>query len=61
MLQPSLAFAQEHYYDLRNKPFYPGLTRYFSSGPIVAMVWEGKNVIKVNFECKRRLAMATLF
>jgi hypothetical protein len=29
-----------------NKPFYNGLCEYFSSGPIVCMVWEGKNAIK---------------
>ena len=37
--------AKEHYTDLSSKPFYPGLCKYFSSGPIVAMVWEGKDVI----------------
>jgi len=31
--------------DLSSKPFFPGLVKYFSSGPIVAMVWEGRNVI----------------
>jgi nucleoside-diphosphate kinase len=32
--------------DLSSKPFFSGLTTYFSSGPVVAMVWEGDNVIK---------------
>lgn len=31
--------------DLSKKPFFPGLVNYFSSGPIVAMVWEGPDVI----------------
>jgi len=45
MLKPSKEIAEKHYADLAKKPFYPGLVKYFSSGPIVAMVWEGKNVI----------------
>jgi nucleoside-diphosphate kinase len=44
-VQPSEAFAKQHYADLSQKPFFPGLVRYFSSGPVVAMVWEGKGVI----------------
>ena len=31
--------------DLARKPFFAGLVKYFSSGPIVAMVWEGPDVI----------------
>jgi len=40
---------------LSKKPFFPGLVKYFSSGPVVAMVWEGKGVIKGG----RRLVGAT--
>lgn len=29
---------REHYWDLRNKPFFSSLIRYMSSGPVVAMV-----------------------
>lgn len=32
--------------DLSSRPFFPGLVDFFSSGPIVAMVWEGQNSIK---------------
>eukprot|EP01120_Amphizonella_sp_Union-15-10_P002508 TRINITY_DN1277_c0_g1_i1.p1 TRINITY_DN1277_c0_g1~~TRINITY_DN1277_c0_g1_i1.p1 ORF type:complete len:225 (+),score=35.31 TRINITY_DN1277_c0_g1_i1:48-722(+) len=46
MLTPTVPFAEEHYSDLSNKPFFSGLVKYFSSGPVVAMVWEGRNVIK---------------
>lgn len=45
LLHPTVDQAKEHYIDLAAKPFYPGLCKYFSSGPIVAMVWEGKDVI----------------
>jgi nucleoside-diphosphate kinase len=44
-LQPTEAFAKQHYADLSQKPFFPSLVKYFSSGPVVAMVWEGKGVI----------------
>nr|P81766.1 RecName: Full=Nucleoside diphosphate kinase 3; AltName: Full=Nucleoside diphosphate kinase III; Short=NDK III; Short=NDP kinase III; Short=NDPK III [Spinacia oleracea]AAB34017.1 nucleoside diphosphate kinase type III, NDP kinase III {EC 2.7.4.6} [Spinacia oleracea=spinach, leaves, Peptide, 153 aa] [Spinacia oleracea]prf//2110218A NDP kinase [Spinacia oleracea] len=43
---PSRPFAQKHYADLKDKPFYVGLVAYWSSGPVVAMVWEGEGVIK---------------
>lgn len=34
-----------HLSDLSKKPFFGGLVNYFASGPIVAMVWEGPDVI----------------
>jgi len=45
MITPTKQFAEKHYQDLAKKPFFPGLVNYFSSGPVVAMVWEGRNVI----------------
>ena len=42
---PTLEQAQGHYSDLSSKGFFGELCRYFSSGPICAMVWEGQNVI----------------
>ena len=29
----------------QDRPFYPGLLDYIKSGPVVAMVWEGINVV----------------
>ena len=46
MIKPTLEQAKQHYGDLAAKPFYGGLCEFFSSGPIVGMVWEGINVIK---------------
>ena len=46
MVWPTKQMAEEHYADLSKKPFFPGLTTFFSSGPIVCMCWEGKDVIK---------------
>lgn len=39
------SFAEKHYADLSAKPFFSGLVDYIISGPVVAMVWEGKNVV----------------
>jgi len=41
------SFAEKHYADLSEKPFFPHLVDYIVSGPVVAMVWEGKNVVTV--------------
>jgi len=46
MVWPTREMAEEHYADLSKKPFFPGLAKFFSSGPIVCMCWEGKDVIK---------------
>ncbi|RWW36968.1 hypothetical protein BHE74_00057968 [Ensete ventricosum] len=45
MMNVDRSFAQKHYADLSAKPFFPGLVEYVISGPVVAMVWEGKNVV----------------
>ncbi|MGO0121687.1 nucleoside-diphosphate kinase [Desulfothermobacter acidiphilus] len=37
--------AENHYAEHRDKPFFPGLIAYITSGPVVAMVWEGKRVV----------------
>ncbi|XP_022770166.1 nucleoside diphosphate kinase B-like [Durio zibethinus] len=39
------SFAEKHYADLSAKPFFNGLVEYIISGPVVAMIWEGKNVV----------------
>jgi len=46
MIWPTKKQAEGHYADLSKKPFFGGLVSYFSSGPIVAMVWEGLNAVK---------------
>lgn len=44
-MQMTPALAEKHYGDHVGKPFYNGLVEYITSGPIVAMVWEGNNAI----------------
>ena len=41
------AFARKHYAVHEGKPFFEGLVEYITSSPVVAMVWEGKNAIRV--------------
>ncbi|MBQ5153808.1 nucleoside-diphosphate kinase [Macrococcus caseolyticus] len=46
MAEPSEELLRQHYEDLQSKPFFPGLLKYMRSGPVVASVWEGKDVVK---------------
>ncbi|WFD41934.1 nucleoside-diphosphate kinase [Malassezia psittaci] len=44
---PSKELAREHYGDLASKPFFGSLIDYITGGtPVIAMVWEGKDVIR---------------
>jgi nucleoside-diphosphate kinase len=38
--------ARKHYEIHQGKPFYEGLIRYITSGPVIAMVLEGPNAVK---------------
>ena len=46
MMNVSKEHAEKHYADLSSKPFFGGLVSYMCSGPVVAMVWEGLDVVK---------------
>ncbi len=45
-LRPTVEQASKHYAEHEGKAFFPGLVKFFTSGPIVAMVWEGLNAVK---------------
>ena len=47
MLQVTPQLAKTHYAEHVNKPFYPGLEKFITASPIVAMVVEGLEVIRV--------------
>lgn len=47
MLQLTPELARQHYAEHVGKPFYPGLESYITSGPLVAMVVEGREAIRV--------------
>ncbi|MBM5808882.1 MAG: nucleoside-diphosphate kinase, partial [Cyanobacteria bacterium M_surface_9_m1_291] len=44
-LTPSRELAESHYGVHRERPFFAGLVEFITSGPVVAMVWEGDGVI----------------
>ena len=44
-LIPSKELAQQHYGIHKDRPFFNDLVDFISSGPVVAMVWEGDGVI----------------
>lgn len=44
-LQISKNLAERHYAIHKGKSFYDGLISYITSGPVMAMVWEGPNAI----------------
>jgi nucleoside-diphosphate kinase len=44
-LTPSRDLAESHYGVHRERPFFAGLVDFITSGPVVAMVWEGDGVI----------------
>ena len=50
MTTASKDLLEMHYPDLSSKPFFPKLSEFMSSGPVVAMVWEGKGAVKTG--CK---------
>jgi nucleoside-diphosphate kinase len=41
----SRELAEQHYGVHRERPFFKGLVEFITSGPVVAMVWEGEGVI----------------
>ncbi len=47
MLQITPALAQQHYAEHVNKPFYPGLEKFITGAPVVAMIVQGLDVIRV--------------
>jgi len=45
LLVPTREIAETHYGVHRGKPFFESVVAFISSGPVVAMVWEGENVV----------------
>lgn len=44
-MQMSEELARQHYAVHEGRPFYEGLVSYITSGPVVAMAWEGNEAI----------------
>lgn len=53
LVTPTLEMAQKHYYDLAERPFFPALCKFLSSGPVVSMVFEGEDVIRQGYVSSR--------
>ncbi len=47
MMQISPEMAAKHYGEHQGKPFYNGLIEFITSAPVVAMIWEGDDVIEM--------------
>ena len=47
LVQASRDLAEKHYAVHKGKPFYDSLLTFLTSGPTVAMVWEGREAVAV--------------
>lgn len=47
LVQVSRELAEKHYAVHKGKPFYESLLSFLTSGPTVAMVWEGREAVAV--------------
>lgn len=47
LVQASRQLAEMHYAVHKGKPFYDSLLQFLTSGPTVAMVWEGREAVAV--------------
>ncbi|HVK10265.1 MAG TPA: nucleoside-diphosphate kinase [Gemmataceae bacterium] len=47
LLKTDRALAEQHYAVHKGKPFYESLLSFLTSGPTVAMVWEGREAVGV--------------
>jgi nucleoside-diphosphate kinase len=45
LMSVSRELAEKHYAVHKERPFFAGLVDFITSGPVVAMVWEGEGVI----------------
>ncbi|MCS7168192.1 MAG: nucleoside-diphosphate kinase [Gemmatales bacterium] len=47
LLRADRSLAERHYAVHRGKPFYEALLQFITSGPTLAMVWEGREAVSV--------------
>ncbi len=47
LMNVSDSLAKTHYGEHEGKPFFQSLIDYITSGPVIAMVWEGESAIQV--------------
>ena len=46
LLNPTMELAKKHYLEHKDKPFYERICKSICRGPIIAMIWEGDQVIQ---------------
>ena len=46
MMTLSEAILREHYAHIADKPFFPDIVSYMTSGPVLAMIVEGENAVQ---------------
>jgi nucleoside-diphosphate kinase len=46
LVHVSKELAEKHYEEHKEKKFFGELVEFMISGPVIAMIWEGKSVIK---------------
>jgi nucleoside-diphosphate kinase len=52
LMRVSRELAEKHYGEHKGKPFFEDLVSFITSGPIVAMAWEGNQAVEV---CRKLL------
>jgi nucleoside-diphosphate kinase len=59
LMNVSKELAEAHYADLSARPFFPDLVKFITSSPVVAMCWQGLDVVKQGrYGCRRRFGDA---
>ena len=48
LLTPTRELAEAHYAVHRGKPFFDSVVDFISSGPVVAMAWDGHDVVELS-------------
>ncbi|CAN7949298.1 unnamed protein product [Ixodes pacificus] len=46
-VRPSMELFKKHYDATKDQPFFKALIEFMSSGPVVPMVWEGREAVKL--------------
>jgi nucleoside-diphosphate kinase len=47
MMRITPELAARHYAEHKGKPFFDALVKFITSGPVVAMIWEGREAVTV--------------
>ena len=46
MMRLDDALLREHYAHISDKPFFPGISNFMQSSPVIAQIWEGLEVVE---------------